>query len=296
MSILIDPPRWPAHGTLFAHLVSDTSLAELHQFAEQQDISRRAFDRDHYDVPRERYDQLVSAGALEVSGSELVRALVKSGIRIPAKYRPEKLGAVLARRWSRTLPTEPQLGSELLGCWSQSHRHYHDRVHLLSVLEAIDWLAKNQADHEELMLLQLAAWFHDAVYEGTSEDEFKSAIMARERLWGVLSPGAVSKVSDLVMLTATHAPAETDRLGHILCDADLEVLARPAAAYQRYAEAVYKEYEHLPRHVLAAGRSKILASSLEKERIYGTPAGYQRWDRSARHNLQTELELLRGWL
>ncbi|MGV2951076.1 DUF4031 domain-containing protein [Glutamicibacter sp. AGC46] len=296
MSILIDPPRWPAHGTLFAHLVSDSSLAELHEFAGQQEISRRAFDRDHYDVPRERYDRLVAAGALEVSGSELVRALVKSGIRIPAKYRPEKLGTVLTRRWSRTLPTEPQLGTELLGYWSESHRHYHDRVHLLSVLEAIDWLAEGQADPEELMLLQLAAWFHDAVYAGTSEDEFKSATLARERLWGVLSPGAVSKVSGLVMLTAKHAPAETDRLGHILCDADLEVLARPAPAYQRYAEAIYKEYGHLPRHVLASGRSKILSGLLEKELIYGTQAGSRRWEQPARNNLGTELELLHSWL
>lgn len=296
MSILIDPPRWPAHGTLFAHLVSDTSLAELHQFAEQQEISRRAFDRDHYDVPREHYDRLVAAGAQEVSGGELVRALLSSGIRIPAKYRPEKLGTILSRRWARTLPTEPQLGSELLERWSQSHRHYHDRVHLLSVLEALDWLAKDNTDPEELMLLQLAAWFHDAVYEGTSEDEFKSAILARERLWGVLSPGAVSKVSDLIMLTAGHSPADTDRLGNILCDADLEVLARPTVAYQRYAEAIYKEYEHLPRPLLASGRSKILTGLLEKDKIYGTPAGIQRWEPGARINLSNELELLRNWL
>jgi len=27
--ILVDRPRWPAHGTRFAHLVSDTSFEEL---------------------------------------------------------------------------------------------------------------------------------------------------------------------------------------------------------------------------------------------------------------------------
>lgn len=296
MSILIDPPQWPAHGTLFAHLVSDSSLSELHQFAEQQQIPSRAFDKDHYDVPRERYDQLVRAGAQEVTGGQLVRALVSSGLRIPAKYRPEKLGAILARRWSRTLPTEPQLGTELLGYWSQPHRYYHDRVHLLSVLEALDWLTDKQADPEESMILQLAAWFHDAVYEGTSEDEFKSAILARERLWGVLSPGAVSKVSELIMLTAGHHPADTDPLGKMLCDADLEVLARPEPAYQRYAQAIYKEYSHLPRPVLAAGRSEILDALLAKDKIYGTDAGRIRWEQPARKNLGIELDLLRSWI
>ena len=294
MSILIDPPRWPAHGTVFAHLVSDTSLDELHQFAAQQEISLRAFDKDHYDVPRERYEQLVRAGAKEVTGGELVRALVASGLRIPAKYRPEKLDAILRRRWARTLPTEPELGKELLGLWSQEHRYYHDRVHLLSVLEAVDRLS-GKLSAEELMLLQLAAWFHDAVYQGTAEDEFKSAVLARERLDSVLSARAVSTVSDLILLTAGHNPKESDRLGRILCDADLEVLARPEPAYQRYAHAIYQEYAHLPRHVLAEGRSRILTALLEKATIYATAAGRDLWESAARSNVSRELEHLQGW-
>ncbi|BAS15851.1 hypothetical protein AHiyo8_41540 [Arthrobacter sp. Hiyo8] len=34
MAVYVDPPLWPAHGTVFSHLVSDTSLEELHAFAE----------------------------------------------------------------------------------------------------------------------------------------------------------------------------------------------------------------------------------------------------------------------
>ena len=33
MTLLIDPPAWGAHGRLWSHLISDTSLAELHDFA-----------------------------------------------------------------------------------------------------------------------------------------------------------------------------------------------------------------------------------------------------------------------
>lgn len=87
MTVLIDPPAWPAHGTLWSHLVSDTSLDELHGFATANGIRSRAFDLDHYDVPAELYDQLVGAGASAVSGKELVRRLRASGLRIPAKDR-----------------------------------------------------------------------------------------------------------------------------------------------------------------------------------------------------------------
>ena len=55
MAILIDEPRWPAHGRLWAHLVSDSDLEELHRFADANDIPRRGFDRDHYDVPDEAH-------------------------------------------------------------------------------------------------------------------------------------------------------------------------------------------------------------------------------------------------
>ncbi|WP_353809965.1 DUF4031 domain-containing protein [Agromyces sp. SYSU T00194] len=87
MAVLIDRPMWPAHGTVWSHLVSDRSLDELHRFARAAGIPERAFDRDHYDVPAERYDQLVDAGAEPVSNRELVVRLRASGLRITARER-----------------------------------------------------------------------------------------------------------------------------------------------------------------------------------------------------------------
>ena len=81
MAILIDDPRWPAHGRLWAHLVSDSDLDELHAFAEANGIPRRGFDRDHYDVPSEYYDAAVAAGAVPVSSRDLVVMLVRAGLR-----------------------------------------------------------------------------------------------------------------------------------------------------------------------------------------------------------------------
>ena len=51
MTVLIDPPAWPAHGMLWSHLVSDASLDELHAFAAANGIAAARFDLDHYDVP-----------------------------------------------------------------------------------------------------------------------------------------------------------------------------------------------------------------------------------------------------
>ena len=71
--ILIDIPIWAAHGTVFAHLVSDASFEELHDFAARVGVPRGAFDGDHYDVPERRYAACVAAGATPVTGVELAR-------------------------------------------------------------------------------------------------------------------------------------------------------------------------------------------------------------------------------
>jgi Protein of unknown function (DUF4031) len=79
--ILIDPPLVPARGHLWSHLASDTSYDELHAFARGLGIPERGFDRDHYDVPSERYDDVVAAGAVPVSSRELISRLRAAGLR-----------------------------------------------------------------------------------------------------------------------------------------------------------------------------------------------------------------------
>ena len=81
MTVLIDPPNAPGHGRLWSHLASDTSYDELHAFARTVGIPERGFDRDHYDVPAEWYEQMLAAGAEPVTSRELVRRLHAAGLR-----------------------------------------------------------------------------------------------------------------------------------------------------------------------------------------------------------------------
>lgn len=87
MTVLIDDPIWPAHGRLWAHLISDDDLDELHAFALSNGVPARAFDLDHYDVPADALPRLLAAGAVHVGGKELTRRLIASGLRIPARDR-----------------------------------------------------------------------------------------------------------------------------------------------------------------------------------------------------------------
>lgn len=320
MAILIDPPLWPAHGTTFAHLVSDESLAELHDFAARAGLHPRAFDGDHYDVPAERFDDLVALGAQPVSGRELIRRLRASGLRIPARDRRQMLRRSLAAAWL-TLPfgadndTTPggqaaasdgstpdgqftALGAELLDRWDEPHRRYHDLRHLRDVLAALDLLCQPEPPP---LPVALAAWFHDAIYNGEPDvDEEASAELARTALGRLLPSGGaialtqetIDEVARLVLLTRTHSPEPGDHRGELLCDADLAVLAREPAGYRRYAADIRAEYAHVAEPDFVKGRTAVVRRLLSLQPLYRTARGRELWQERARTNLRAELAAL----
>jgi hypothetical protein len=81
MAILVDDAIWPWRGRIWAHLVSDTSVEELHAFADRLGIPRRAFQGDHYDVTDELRDCAIAEGARAVTSRDVVRALRAAGLR-----------------------------------------------------------------------------------------------------------------------------------------------------------------------------------------------------------------------
>jgi Protein of unknown function (DUF4031) len=85
--ILVDPAAWPHRGRLWAHLVSDTSYEELHAFAAQLGIPRRAFQGDHYDVPEAVREEALALGAIPVTSRQVVEALRAAGLRRSRQHR-----------------------------------------------------------------------------------------------------------------------------------------------------------------------------------------------------------------
>jgi hypothetical protein len=90
MAVLIDEPIWPNHGTVWGHLVSDSSLEELHEFARRAGMPERGFDNDHYDYPAERRELLIELGATPVTARELLRRLQAAGLRVKQRDKRPK--------------------------------------------------------------------------------------------------------------------------------------------------------------------------------------------------------------
>ncbi|MER5869229.1 hypothetical protein [Streptomyces sp. NPDC002044] len=179
----------------------------------------------------------------------------------------------------------------LLAAWAEPQRRYHTTAHLADVLARIDVLAPHAADPAAV---ELAAWFHDAVYRpDRSENEERSAAMAERALPELgVDPGRTAETARLVRLTVTHDPAPGDTNGEALCDADLAVLAGDGPAYAAYAAAVRAEYGFVPDDAFREGRAAVLRQLLDLPRLFRTPYGAAHWEAPARANLAAELAAL----
>jgi predicted metal-dependent HD superfamily phosphohydrolase len=188
-------------------------------------------------------------------------------------------------------PDPRPYGEDLLGRWAEPQRRYHTVDHLVAVLTRATELTAYADDPDTVAL---AAWFHDAVYRpDRSENEERSAALAERALREAgVDEERVADVARLVRLTVTHDPAEGDRDGEVLCDADLAVLAGDPAAYAAYAASVREEYGFVPDELFRTGRADILRRLLALPRLFRTPYGHDQWEDVARRNLGTELELL----
>ena len=186
-------------------------------------------------------------------------------------------------------------GAALLARWGEPHRHYHDVEHLTEVLAAVDELAPGGSD-ADLDVVRLAAWFHDAIYEGRpGDDEERSAALAGDVLGGLgVEPDRAARVAHLVRMTLHHDPPAGDGEAALLCDADLAVLAAGPERYARYVLAVRREYEHVPEPMFRSGRTTVLKALEAMPRLYRTSEGRERWENAARANLARELAELQA--
>jgi predicted metal-dependent HD superfamily phosphohydrolase len=183
-------------------------------------------------------------------------------------------------------------GVELLDWWSQPHRMYHTVAHLAAVLDVVDGYAGHADDPA---LVRLAAWGHDMVYDprGAESNERASARLAGQVLAELrVPPPAVAEVVRLVMLTEEHRADPTDLNGELLCDADLAILAAPDEDYDWYADAIRREYGHVPADAWRVGRVKALRELLDRPALYRVPVLHSRWELAARANIHRELQTL----
>ena len=185
------------------------------------------------------------------------------------------------------------LFNQLVRAYGETQRHYHTLQHLRECLanwEAASALARRPEE------VELALWFHDAVYDPRRQDnEERSADWARA---GVLAAGCEPSVADrvaaLVLATAKHEAPADDPDTQLLLDIDLAILGAGPARFDEYERQVRAEYSHVDDAGWRAGRARVLAGFLARPRIYSIAAFHDALEQRARRNIARSLAALQA--
>lgn len=181
----------------------------------------------------------------------------------------------------------------LVAAYDDPRRGYHDLLHLSEVLDRLDELAGAGTGFEDEPV-RLAAWFHDAVYDGQPDAEQRSAQWAASALAALVPGTTVVTVARLVRLTQTHAPTLDDPEGCALSDADLAILASPPARHSAYVAGVRRDYASVSDDDFRDGRAAVLRDLATRPHLFHTAYARTQWEPAARANLAAELTSLGG--
>jgi predicted metal-dependent HD superfamily phosphohydrolase len=187
-----------------------------------------------------------------------------------------------------TIPT--QLYNGLIAKYNEAHRHYHTQQHLTECLEKFAELRQFATNSAEI---ELALWFHDAIYEPLRHDnEQLSAEWAKSSVINAgLDKTVADRIYDLIMATQhREIPADADT--KILIDVDLAILGAQPERYNKYEQQIRQEYLFVPEATFRLKRAEILQRFLAQATIFNTPLFIERYEQQARLNLKQALEQL----
>ncbi|OKH19164.1 hypothetical protein NIES593_21225 [Hydrococcus rivularis NIES-593] len=202
------------------------------------------------------------------------------------------LSEILAtdKYWTNDLFPE-EVFREFVTAYSQPYRSYHNLKHIQQVLDIVNEM---RSLGNNLVAIQLAAWFHDVIYDPQAKDnEEKSAAYARTTLTRInVSQETIEKVEKMILMTKQHQDLSGDIDMQIFLDADLSILGSSPLEYQAYARAIRQEYAWVSEKEYRLKRKQVLENFLSRERIYSTDYLFKKLEMRSRENIQAEIKFL----
>lgn len=198
--------------------------------------------------------------------------------------------SLLARRLGLTEVGTAVVDHYLVEQYTAADRHYHGVDHIVYMIDQVD---AQPALSRDGGAAGLAAFFHDAIYDPSRDDnEVRSVSDLHQLLDGIVAGPILARAEALILATRRHEPTG-DAAIDLFLDVDLSILAASWPEYVRYAEGVRREY--VPIHGedgYRQGRLDLfLRPMLARGQVFLTDF-YKVRDPKALANLAREAEIL----
>lgn len=181
---------------------------------------------------------------------------------------------------------------ELVQYYSEPQRAYHTPAHVAHCLRQLDLARAHVPDPDAV---EMALWFHDAIYEpGAPDNELNSAELFLSRAGAEADAELCRKVYDLVLGTVHRGDPPADPDGQYVVDIDLSGFGLPWEDFRRDSEAVREEFAGVPDEEFFRGHVGFLRSLVERPRFYSTRFFRERYETQARENIRRYIDELRA--
>ena len=184
--------------------------------------------------------------------------------------------------------SEPQkIFNTLIAAYSEKQRAYHTIQHLYECLVLLESI---RADLNDAYAVELALWFHDAVYDPQAKNnELKSVELFEQYLAEDLPTEIIQKIKRWILATQKHEA--TDELDlQFLLDMDLAILAATPARFAEYEQQIQEEYAWVDLEIYANKRKEVLMHFYQTEPLYQTEYFQQNFEQRAKGNLKNIIE------
>jgi predicted metal-dependent HD superfamily phosphohydrolase len=196
--------------------------------------------------------------------------------------------------WKQAGIAEPPAGwyEQLMNAYAEPHRHYHTQQHIAECLTEFD-----EARHliQQPIAVELALWFHDAVYDPKAADnEEQSALLFKRCAAEIPLPDSLIETGSKLVLATKHHSPDADCYSMLIVDIDLSIFGKPRERFLEYEQQIRQEYLWVPQALFSSKRAEILKRFLARETIYGTDWFRNKYEQQARRNLDESILKLRG--
>ena len=179
--------------------------------------------------------------------------------------------------------------ADLVDQFRRPNRHYHDETHIAHCLAELDG-ARNLIGNPDMV--ELALWFHDAIYEpGDHDNESRSAELFLGYARDALPEPLVRDVYDAILATV-HREIPEKGNARFVVDIDLSSFGLPWPKFMADCHALRKEQIDVNDSEFYRSKRKFLRSLIDRNSIFVTPYFCQRYEDAARTNIQRYLDLV----
>lgn len=196
--------------------------------------------------------------------------------------------------WERCLrdgaATAGTVYAQLIELYGEPHRHYHTLDHIRHCLGEFDQAATEMEDSDAV---ELALWFHDAIYQpGAKDNERRSAELFERWSQGRAESVFRRRVWDLILIT-THRELPRQPDERFIVDIDLSGFGLSWDECERDGRRIRAECANLADEDYYPGHLRFLRSLRDRPTFFFTEFFRQRYERIACENVRriiTELQ------